>query len=98
MRSIGIRKLTGPPQLSGLPRTTSSLVQLWTAPQYAQVNFCFFTLAAGQSFSSMVRPVSVSLEVEGQRTRRLFIPAVAFAFCRRGGSNKNRVGIKNQSR
>jgi hypothetical protein len=77
----------------GLARTTSAFVQLCTEPQWAQVNFCFFTFAVAQSFSSIVRPVSVSLEVVGQRTSRLFSPALRFAFGRRGGSNKNRVAI-----
>jgi hypothetical protein len=49
------------------------------------VNVSGFISAAGQSFSSMVRPVSVSFEVEGQRTNKLFKPARAFGFGR-GGS------------
>jgi hypothetical protein len=73
-------------QETGLPRITSSLVQLWTAPQCAQVNFCRTIFAAGQRFCSIVRPVSVSFEVEGQRTSKLFRSAPAFAFGRRGGS------------
>jgi len=71
-----------------LPSTTSALVQLWTAPQWAQVNFCGFIFVAAQRFCSMVRPVSVSLEVEGQRTNRLFRSAPAFGFGRRCGGSK----------
>jgi hypothetical protein len=54
-------------------------------PQWAQVTVSGFILAAGQLFSSMVRPVSVSFEVEGQRTNKLFRPAPTFGFGR-GGS------------
>ena len=56
------------------------MFQEWTAPQCAQVNFCVFTLAVGQRFSSIVRPVSVNREVDGQRTSKLLIPAPTFAF------------------
>src|SRR5256885_15064827 len=100
MRSVGMRKikeakLGGQPPLqeTGRPRTTSSFVQVWTLPQCAQVNFCAFTLAVGQSFSFMVRPVSVSLDVEGQRTSKLLRPVPIFGFGRRGGSKRNRVAI-----
>jgi len=62
-------------------------------PQCAQVNFCVFTLAACHRFSSIVRPVSVNFEVEGQRTSRLLMLGPAFGFGRRGGSNKNLVGM-----
>jgi hypothetical protein len=57
------------------------------------VNFCIFTVAVCQSFSSIVLPVSVSLDVEGQRTSKLLMLAPAFAFGRRGGSKKNRVAM-----
>jgi hypothetical protein len=62
-------------------------------PQCAQVNFCGFTLAVCQRFSSIVCPVSVNFEVEGQRTSRLLMLGPALGFALRGGSNKNRVGI-----
>jgi len=52
-----------------------------------------FTLAVGQSFSFMVRPVSVSFDVEGQRTSKLLRPVPIFGFGRLGGSNRNRVAI-----
>ena len=45
----------------------------------------------------MVRPVSVSLDVEGQRTSKLLRPVPIFGFGRRGGSNRNRVAIKLES-
>ncbi len=41
----------------------------------------------------MVLPVSVSFEVEGQRTSRLLRLGPGFDFGRRGGSKKNRVAI-----
>jgi len=41
----------------------------------------------------MVLPVSVSFDVEGQRTSRLLILEPAFGFGRRGGSKKNRVAM-----
>ena len=41
----------------------------------------------------MVLPVSVSFDVEGQRTSKLLILGPAFTFGRRGGSNRNLVGI-----
>ena len=41
----------------------------------------------------MVLPVSVSFEVDGQRTSRLLMLGPAFVFGRRGGSKKNRVAI-----
>ena len=62
-------------------------------PQCAQVNFCVFTVAVCQRFSSIVLPVSVSLEVEGQRTSTLLMLRRVFAFARRGGSKKNLVAI-----
>jgi hypothetical protein len=73
---------------TGLPRMTSAFVQLWTAPQWVQVNFCGFIFAAAQSFCSMVQPVSVSFDVEGQRTSKLFKSAPAFGFGRRRGGSK----------
>ena len=54
-------------------RTTSFFPQVWVWPQWAQLNFWLFTLAASQRCSSMVWPVSVNFEVEGQRTRRRLI-------------------------
>jgi hypothetical protein len=56
----------------------SALVQLWTPPQWAQANFSGFTFAVGQRASSIVRPVSVSFDVEGQRTSKLFRPTFGF--------------------
>src|SRR5215475_10416273 len=76
----------------GRPRITSFFVQVWTSPQCAQVNFCAFTVAVCQRSSSIVLPVSVSFEVEGQRTSRLLMLRRA-AFARRGGSKKNLVAI-----
>lgn len=84
--------LTAQPD-NGRPRTTSSFVQLWTEPQCAQVNFCFFIFAVGQRFSSTVWPVSVSLDVDGHRTSKLFQFAPGLFFGRRGGSKRNRVAI-----
>src|SRR6266513_1751189 len=72
---------------------TSFFVQVCTLPQCAQVNFCVFSFTAGQDFSSIVLPVSVSFDVEGQRTSKLLILGPAFTFGRRGGSNRNLVGI-----
>jgi|GEM_PF-3365519 len=72
---------------------TSFFVQVWTLPQCAHVNFCVFTFAIGQRAASMVRPVSVSFDVEGQRTSRLLILRPAFALGRLGGSKKNRVAM-----
>jgi hypothetical protein len=57
------------------------------------VNFCVFTVAVCQSFSSIVLPVSVSFDVEGQRTSKLLMLGPAFTFGRRGGSKKNRVAM-----
>jgi hypothetical protein len=57
-------------------------------PQCAQVNFCVFTLAACQRFSSIVRPVSVNFDVEGQRTSKLFRLAPALGFGRLCGGSK----------
>ena len=51
------------------------------------------SLAVAQHFSSIVLPVSVSFDVEGQRTSRLLMFEPAFIFCRRGGSKKNRLAI-----
>jgi hypothetical protein len=62
------------------------LVQLWTPPQWAQVNLCPFTFATGHNFSLIVRPVSVSFEVEGQRTNKLFM--LIFGSGRRCGGSK----------
>jgi hypothetical protein len=56
------------------------------------VNFCVFTFAVCQRPSSIVLPVSVSFEVEGQRTSKLLMLGV-FGFGRRGGSNKNLVAM-----
>src|ERR1043165_8823235 len=81
------------PVCIGRPRTTSFFVQVCTAPQCEQVNFCVFTVAVCQRFSSIVFPVSVSFEVEGQRTSRLLILRRVFALGRRGGSKKNLVAI-----
>src|SRR6266480_2014213 len=72
---------------------TSFFVQVWTLPQWAQVNFCVFTLAVGQRFSSIVLPVSVSFDVEGQRTSKLLMLGPTFIFGRRGGSKRNLVAI-----
>jgi hypothetical protein len=57
------------------------------------VNFCVFSFAIGQRSASIVRPVSVSLDVEGQRTSKLLMLRPAFAFGRRGGSKKNLVAM-----
>ena len=57
------------------------------------MNFCVFTLAVAQRSSSIVLPVSVSFEVDGQRTSKLLILRPGFVFGRRGGSNKNRVAM-----
>jgi hypothetical protein len=69
-----------------LPRITSSFAQVWIFPQCAQMNFCVLTLAVCQRFSSIVRPVSVSFDVEGQRTSKLLIFGAVFFGRRRGGS------------
>jgi hypothetical protein len=50
-------------------------------------------LAVCQRFSSIVLPVSVSFDVEGQRTSRLLMLGPVFGFGRRGGSNKNLVAM-----
>jgi len=50
-------------------------------------------LAVAQRFSSIVFPVSVSFDVEGQRTNKLLMLEPTFGFGRRGGSNKNLVAI-----
>jgi hypothetical protein len=57
------------------------------------VNFCFLSLAVAQRFSSIVLPVSVSFEVEGQRTSKLLMLGPVFGFGRRGGSKRNRVAM-----
>ena len=75
------------------PRITSSFFQECTPPQCAQVNLCVFSFAVGQRFSSIVLPVSVSFDVEGQRTSRLLMAGPVFTFGRRGGSNRNLVGM-----
>jgi hypothetical protein len=50
-------------------------------------------LAVAQRLSSIVFPVSVSFEVEGQRTSKLLRLGPGFGFGRRGESNKNLVAI-----
>ena len=75
------------------PRITSSFFQECTPPQCAQVNLCVFSFAVGQRFSSIVLPVSVSFDVEGQRTSKLLILGPVFTFRRRGGSKRNLVGM-----
>jgi hypothetical protein len=77
----------------GRPRITSAFVQVWTLPQCTQVNLCVFSLTVCQRFSSIVLPVSVSFDVEGQRTSRLLRLGPVFALGRRGGSNKNLVAM-----
>ena len=72
---------------------TSCLVQLWTLPQCVQVNLCVFILAVRQRFSSIVLPVSVSFDVDGQRTSKLLMLGPVFGFGRRGGSKRNLVGM-----
>jgi hypothetical protein len=72
---------------------TSFFVQVWTLPQWVHVNFCVFTLAVCQCFSSIVCPVSVSFDVEGQRTSKLLMLGPFLGFDRRGGSNKNLVAM-----
>jgi len=57
------------------------------------VNSCVFILALRQRSSCIVLPVSVSFEVEGQRTSKLFMSRPVFGFVRRGGSNKNLVAM-----
>ncbi len=57
------------------------------------MKFCVFTVAVCQRFSSIVLPVSVSFDVDGQRTSKLLMLRPVFAFTRRGGSKKNLVGI-----
>jgi hypothetical protein len=57
------------------------------------VNFCAFILAVCQRFSSIVRPVSVSFDVDGQRTSKLLMLGPVFGFGRRGGSKRNRVAM-----
>jgi hypothetical protein len=58
-----------------------------------QVTFCVFNFAIGQRFASIVLPVSVSFDVDGQRTSKLLMLGLVFDFGRRGGSKKNRVAI-----
>ncbi len=93
IRSVGMRKGKTLLQANGRPRTTSAFAQVWTLPQCAQVNFCAFIFVVGQRFSSTVRPVSVSFDVDGQRTSKLFSPAPSFGLGRRGGSKRNRDAI-----
>jgi hypothetical protein len=62
-------------------------------PQWAQVNFCVFSLTVAQRSSSIVIPILVSFDVEGQRTSKLLRVGPAFGLGRRGGSNKNLVAI-----
>jgi hypothetical protein len=50
-------------------------------------------LAVAQRSSSIVLPVSVSFDVEGQRTSKLLKLGPTFGLGRRGGSNKNLVAI-----
>jgi hypothetical protein len=50
------------------------------------VNFCDFTVAVCQRSSSIVLPVSVSFDVEGQRTSKLLIFGPGFFGRARGGS------------
>ena len=57
------------------------------------MNFCAFILAVCQRFSSIVRPVSVSFDVDGQRTSKLLMLGPVFGFGRRGGSKRNRVAM-----
>ena len=57
------------------------------------MNFCAFILAVCQRFSSIVRPVSVSFDVDGQRTSKLLMLGPIFVFGRRGGSKRNRVAM-----
>ncbi len=57
------------------------------------MNFCFLSFAVAQRFSSIVLPVSVSFDVEGQRTSKLLMLGPGFIFSRRGGSKKNLVGM-----
>ena len=98
-RLIGMRKIKArefpedQPVQVARPRITSSFFQACTPPQCAQVNLCVFSFAVDQRFSSIVLPVSVSFEVEGQRTSKLLILGPAFTFGRRGGSNRNLVGM-----
>lgn len=77
----------------GRPRITSSFFQECTPPQCVQVNLCVFSLAVGQRFSSIVLPVSVSFDVEGQGTSKLLMLGPAFGFGGRGGSNKNLLAM-----
>ncbi len=57
------------------------------------MNFCVFILAVRQRFSSTVRPVSVSFDVEGQRTSKLLMLGPVFGFALRGGSKKKRFAM-----
>jgi hypothetical protein len=57
------------------------------------VNLCVLSLAVAQRFSSIVLPVSVSFDVEGQRTSKLLMSGPTFGLGCRGGSNKNLVAI-----
>jgi hypothetical protein len=75
------------------PRITSFFFHECTLPQCAQVTLCVFSFAVGQRFSSIVLPVSVSFDVEGQRTSKLLILGPTFGLGRRGGSKRNLVGM-----
>ena len=56
------------------------------------MNFLFLTLAVAQRLSSTVCPVSVSFDVEGQRTSKLLMFGPGLVLGRRGGSKKNLTG------
>ena len=51
------------------PRTTFPSVQRWTFPQWVQVSLLSATSICAKLFASVVRPVTNSLAVAGQRTR-----------------------------
>jgi len=59
------------------------------------VELCVFILAVGQRFSSM-SSVSVTFDVEGQRTSKLLMLGPVFGFGRRGGSKRNRVPCQSR--
>jgi hypothetical protein len=97
MRLIGMRKIKAPEfsgesaRSRGASKNYVFLFQECTPPQCAQVNLCVFSFAVDQRFSSIVRPVSVSFDVERQRTSKLLMVGPVFTFGRRGGSNRNLV-------
>src|SRR6267143_7296492 len=106
IRWVGIRKIKGKefvrPMREQLAcqriiatgdREPRLLLSTYERRRNAQVNFCALTLWVGQSFSFTVRPVSVSFDVEGQRTSKLLRPVPILGFGRRGGSKRNRVAI-----